>query len=148
MTFERIALEMINTTALRLVTFASQSVALAFVRDALGSQPDGNGLLAAVRTDNAGIAALKQAVCRAADMPRTVAHEKGETYKLTRGDNAGKSKTANATTYKPYTTAEYNEACKRLALAIERDETTVVTETRDNGSVRTIASYALTTTAS
>lgn len=147
MKLESIALDTINTAALRLVTFASQSLAQAFVRSALAMQPNEDGLLVAARMDGSAVQSYRQAVCRVAGIARTIAHEAGEQYIVERGDRKGKTVTAEVTTYRPFNTAEYNEACETLSLALVQDESTVVTRTDDTGKVVTIASYAVKTTA-
>lgn len=142
--FEILTLADVNAAALRLVTFASQSLAVAFLRDSLANPADDEtGVFAVVRTDNQGRNALKQAFCRVAGMPRTIKYEKGEKYSPVRGDRAGKTVTALHTTYKPYTTAEYNEACRILGASLKRDESSVVTHTDDAGKVATVATYAI-----
>jgi hypothetical protein len=148
MRLESIALDTINTAALRLVTFASQSLAQAFVRTAMNTLPDENGLLLAARMDGSAVQSYRQAVCRVAGIARTVAHEAGTSYVVNRGDRKGKTVTAAVTTYRPYNTAEYHEACEALSLALVQDESTVVTHTDEAGKVITVASYAVKRTAS
>lgn len=143
MLLEIISLDDVKDRTFRLVTFASQSLAQAFVRNAIASEPNDDGLLAAARMDDATVRSLKQAVCRVANMPRTVSREAGEQYSPKRGKRAGQTLIAAHTQYKLHTTPEYHEACERLGIALVEDETTRVTHTGDNGSVVTVAEFAL-----
>jgi hypothetical protein len=144
MLFETVTLDSINRTMLRLVTFASQSQAVSFVRSAIGQTPDADGLLLAARMDDGAVASFRQAMANVAGMPRTVSHKAGESYTIRRGDRKGQTVTAEHTTYKPYTVAEYREACEALRVWLVRDESTVTSVTVDGKTVET-ATYALQT---
>jgi hypothetical protein len=145
MLFETVTLDSINRAMLRLVTFASQSQAVAFVRQALAVEPDADGLLLAARMDDGAVASFRQAMANVAGMPRAVSHKAGESYTVSRGDRKGQTVTAEHTSYKPYTVAEYREACEKLNVWLVRDESTVTSRTDENGKAIETATYALQT---
>lgn len=117
--FTLIALDTIDRTALRLVTFASQGMAETFLRTFLAGSE--NEIAFAVKSAQRG--SLRNAICKTAGIVKPVKHAAGSTYTVKRGDNKGKRVTVKYDKRESFTANDYAEACKTLGIALTHDPT-------------------------
>lgn len=117
--FTLIPLESIDRAALRLVTFASQGVAEAFVRTFVAGSE--NEIAFAVKSAQRG--SLRNAICKVGGITKPVRIAAGETYTVKRGDNKGKRVTAKYDKRESYTASDFAAACDTLGITLTTDPT-------------------------
>ena len=117
--FTLIPLEKINRASLRLVTFASQGEAEAFLRSFLAA---GDSEVAfEVKATQRG--SLRNAICKVAGITKPVRIAAGATYTVKRGENKGKRVTAKYDKRESFTANDYAEACDTLGITLTHDPT-------------------------
>jgi len=117
--FTLIPLDTIDRSALRLVTFASQGVAEAFVRTFLAGKD--NEVAFAVKASQRG--SLRNAICKTAGITKPVRIAAGTTYTVKRGDNKGKRVTAKYDKRESFTANDFAEACATHGVTLTQDTT-------------------------